>query len=468
MATAMKAEVTMGATEAPNRFDVMKVDVICSEAVIPSSPTPPHLKSYALSLCDQLNPAVYVPVILYYPNEEDLRTTTASADKIQRLKSSLSVLLARFYPFAGRIKDNLSIECNDEGAMFVEAKVDRELSEVLACPDPRELRMLLPVELESAEASRVYPFLVQANLFHCGGLALAMCISHKIADATTMSNFIKSWANVAVDLERLTENNPQLDASTIFHPLSHLHDLPVVDFPKDKRVTRRYSFDSSKIATLVELAKSEWVVQPTRVEAVSALLWWCVTRASRRQRSVLVQAVNLRPRMSPPIADSKAGNIATVFATEMNEDVKGESSGLIRKLTAKLREEKDEFLENVVKRKMVGETVSACLLETFEKVGGMMKNQEVDMYICSSWYRLSMYESDFGWGNPIWLSLVKWHFSNTMILMEGRGGDEIGMEVWLTLQEDHMAVLDLDQELLRFATLNPAISLGDGRYHDCP
>ncbi|KAI4340664.1 hypothetical protein MLD38_025475 [Melastoma candidum] len=431
----------------------MNVQVICSETVKPSSPTP-HLRKYSLSLCDQLIPASYVPVILYYHNE-DKGTITTSEEKIRLLKSSLSILLARFYPFAGRIEDNLSITCSDEGVDFLEAKVDRELSEVLACPDPRELRKLLPIEMESANVDRVHPLVVQANSFQCGALALAICISHKVADATTLASFIASWVNLAVDPESFPDH-PLLNASTIFPPLSHLHGLPHVDFPNYELVTQRYVLDSEKVSTLVELANSEQATRPTRVEAVSALLWGCVTRASGRQRSVLVHAMDLRRRLSPPITDTTVGNVATVFATEMREEIKGEVSGFLRKLTAEFREKKYEFLENMVKKRMAGETASAALSETFEAVGGIMNGKEVDLYIFSSWMRLSPYEADFGWGKPIWVSLVKWHFTNTIILMDGR--ERNGMEVWVTLKKDHMAELDRDEELPRFTSLNPGIS----------
>lgn len=38
------------------------------------------------------------------------------------LKSSLSTTLTRFYPLAGRISDDFSVDCSDAGALYVEAE----------------------------------------------------------------------------------------------------------------------------------------------------------------------------------------------------------------------------------------------------------------------------------------------------------------------------------------------------------
>ena len=48
---------------------------------------------------------------------------------------SLSQTLTRFYPLAGRIKANDSIDCNDDGAVFIEAQANVELSQILKDPD---------------------------------------------------------------------------------------------------------------------------------------------------------------------------------------------------------------------------------------------------------------------------------------------------------------------------------------------
>ena len=45
-------------------------------------------------------------------------------------------------------------------------------------------------------------------------------------------------------------------------------------------------------------------------------------------------------------------------------------------------------------------------------------------------------------------------FKNIIVLMETRNGD--GIEAWMTLDEEEMAILERDMELLTYASLDPS------------
>lgn len=111
-------------------MDRVKVDIKARETIKPSSPTPQNLKIFSLSLLDQIAPPVYVPRILYYANN-GTKPNLKTQERINLLKESLSQALTRIYPLAGRVKENLFIECNDEGADFLEAEVNSTLDEIL-------------------------------------------------------------------------------------------------------------------------------------------------------------------------------------------------------------------------------------------------------------------------------------------------------------------------------------------------
>ncbi|KAJ0781434.1 putative vinorine synthase [Helianthus annuus] len=98
--------------------------IISREIIKPSSPTPSHHRSYNLSQLDQGLPHIYMPLILFYPNNEICSLT--ADDKARKLKKSLSRTLTRYYPFAGRLHTppTTYVDCNDEGVVFVEAKHD--------------------------------------------------------------------------------------------------------------------------------------------------------------------------------------------------------------------------------------------------------------------------------------------------------------------------------------------------------
>ncbi|KAL3529461.1 hypothetical protein ACH5RR_008783 [Cinchona calisaya] len=104
----------------------------------------------------------------------------------------------RILKMLGRITGNLLIDCNDSGAIFVEAKVHSRLTQG-AIPI-EELDQYMPLEPyiqylvlgPNAIGSNI-PLAFQFNSFECGGTAVGFCISHKIADAISMVTFMNTW-----------------------------------------------------------------------------------------------------------------------------------------------------------------------------------------------------------------------------------------------------------------------------------
>ena len=124
----------------------MEVGIVSEEQVRPSSPTPSHLRTFEFSLLDQLiSSAPYGPVILFYPINDSSNLSNIPK-RLELLKKSLSEILTLYYPLAGKIKDDLCIDCNDDGAYFVEAQVNVCLSEFLSQPDLLILHKFLPCE----------------------------------------------------------------------------------------------------------------------------------------------------------------------------------------------------------------------------------------------------------------------------------------------------------------------------------
>ncbi|CAL5390466.1 unnamed protein product [Camellia sinensis] len=265
----------------------MKVEVIARETIKPSCPTPTHLQSFKLSLLDQV--AFHFPnkFVLFYAAEAEVdpalsnyksvfesesEYNSTSDERSQRLKKSLSLVLTRFYPLAGRIKDHLTVDCNDAGAEYVEALANCTLSDLLQHPDPKTLGHFC--------ATNRTPFLVvQATFLKCGGMALGISISHKITDAATFSSFIKAWADTAL-LESPVLPPDFTANSSRFAPMTTEEEISMkpINFNKLRfdGIPRGYVFVSSKISSLKAKATSASVPNPTRVETVSALIWKCL------------------------------------------------------------------------------------------------------------------------------------------------------------------------------------------------
>ncbi|KAF9673706.1 hypothetical protein SADUNF_Sadunf10G0052100 [Salix dunnii] len=438
-------------TERSSGCHEVNVEIVTREVIKPSSPTLNHLRKFNLSLLDLLAPVSYEPLVLLYSNSQQQLTGT---QKSQRLKRSLSVALTRFYPLAGRIKDGVSIECNDFGAVFVESRVSCVLSKFLEKPDAEVLRKFIPVGTESPEALTGSLVLVQANFFACGGLAIGACISHKVADPVTFSTFIKAWAAAAFGSVEDTTVLPLFNASSVF-PTQNLSlaKPAAVELMSYKCVTKRVVFDSPKIAALQAKAASESVTCPTRVEAVTALIWKCAMNASRSNSerlrySILSQSVNLRRRMVPPLPENTIGNLVVYFASCATE-CEIELQSLVGQLRKGLR----DFDENYVKKLGEGKAFMATI-KSFQDLGGnMLQDGNVDYYVSTNFCMSPFYGIDFGWGKPTWVTIPTRATRNVTTIMDTRDGK--GVEAWVTLTEEDMTFFERDRELLAAASFDP-------------
>ncbi|KAL7185000.1 hypothetical protein ACSBR2_027025 [Camellia fascicularis] len=437
----------------------IKFEIIGRETIKPSSPTPHHLRRYKLSSRDQFSPQQYIPVVFFYINPS--HTTRGSGIdgggesynetanvRSEHLKESLSKTLTHFYPLAGRLRDNLSVDCNDEGADYLEARVTNcRVSNILERLDVEEMYQLfttIPTDVYNSPL-----LLVQVNFFPCGGMAVCVSTSHKIVDGVAFSAFIKAWSCITRGFHDAVVPDFS-SASTRFPPIEDI-PAPSIVFPQisEKIVTRRFVFDASKVDALKAKVASASVQQPTRVEAVTALVWKCAVTASRSyalgtspapspRTYALTGAVNLRPRLMPPLPKYSFGNV----------------SGL---LWAMLDNNKDEIIELpdlvCLLRKGIEQSTDNNLTT---KATYLMraKKDEMDVYRQSSWCRFSLYEVDFGWGNPTYAVPVLMGAPIGIGLLDTRDGD--GVEAWMTLKEEDMALFQGDPELLAFVSPNPS------------
>ncbi|KAJ7957633.1 Vinorine synthase-like [Quillaja saponaria] len=436
----------------------MKVEIVSRDVIKPSSPTPENQRLYKLSFLDQFAPAIYTPTLLFYSTyrgDQDVQNhSKLVADKTQRLKMSLSETLTQFYPLAGRVKDNSVIECNDEGAEFLEAKVNCFLSDILKQPDEYSMNLFLPIEVESPKAGLSPLLLIQANFFKCGGLAIGISISHKIADGSTISTFIKGWSMIANGCTYEEATHPSYVLGDIYPSLDFPITLPSCELRKGKCITTRYVFSASKIAELKAQAASTFVERPTRVEAVLALLWKSATMAARakfgsNRPTVLSQLVNIRKRLNPPLPENSIGNLLGIFAVQ--ED--GREIGL-QCLVVQLRKGLDEYSNVDVKKLQQGHAFNA-ICEAFQKVENHLNNYGVDLFACTSLCKFGFYDANFGWGRPKWVTFSMLRVKNAVILMDASDGE--GIEALLTLSEEEMALVEKNEELLQFASVNPSI-----------
>ncbi|XAR61553.1 Alcohol O-acetyltransferase [Bertholletia excelsa] len=437
----------------------MEVRVISRGNIKPSSPTPHHLRIHKLSLLDQLIPAPYAPLVYFFANEDGAAHLQVQ-ERLGILKKSLSETLSRFYPLAGKLENDLTIACNDEGAFYVEAEVNCHLGQFLNRPDLQLIHKFLPSQAGFTGSVAGTPVTnIQVNLFQCGGIAIGLCISHRIADGSSLNSFMKSWAETSSG--SIATVYPNFLAYSLF-PTDNLwlRDSSIATwgpfFKMGKSSARRFVFDASAIATLKAKSASSRVQNPTRVETVSAFIWERAKAASEKisgscKSSMLTHIVNLRRRMVPPVSDHSIGNLIWVAATQCPASPLG-----LPDLVCQVREGISKINSDYVKKLRSNERCS-IISKSFKRTERMGTNERADYYGFTSWCNLGFYETDFGWGRPVWISGIGSGgpvFLNLAVLMETRNCD--GIEAWVTLDEKQMSILEHDPELLKLASVDPS------------
>ncbi|KAI8014020.1 Stemmadenine O-acetyltransferase [Camellia lanceoleosa] len=377
----------------------------------------------------------------------------------QLLKKSLSQVLTRYYPLAGKIKDALTIDCNDDGVFYAEARVKCNLSDFLTQPHCPSIGQLLPREpiwSPNGPTSGFHVIMFQVNIFDCGGFAIGAFFSHLATDGTAMSNFFKSWAAIARGSFESVPCPSYIAPSLFLQNESVTQELTLMAMlspfvRKGNCVTKRFTFDASALATLKAKAST------SRVQAVSSLFWKCFMAASKAKTgaykpSFMTQAVNMRKRALPPFPESCMGNFLWLAVAECKDETETELDRLVGHVKEAIAKVDAELV-----KELQGEEgfVNYC-----ETVKGMSKTlgKEADCLAITSLVNFGLYEVDFGWGKPMWISPVglgesRPVFLDIVILVETKSGD--GIEAWAFLEEQVMDILQSDTELLSYATIDP-------------
>nr|XP_043614134.1 stemmadenine O-acetyltransferase-like [Erigeron canadensis] len=418
-----------------------KVEITATHIVKPLCSTPKHPNTHDLSLLDQLSPSIFPPIIFFYETKPDSNVTT-------RLKNSLSRALASFYPYAGRVNGDAFVDCNDEGIPYSEAIVDCSLSDVLKKCDLNLMRQFVPLTEESVILDHTIPLLVQVTLFKCGGIAIGACSSHKIGDAANFFTFIREWANAS-----LTDNPiliPEFSISSLFPRIGSLNFNTGFEIPVNQKLVRkRFVFS----ATNISLLKAQ-IGHCSRVQAVSALVWKCAMKSIKKcdiglkiTSSIAMTLVNMRGRMNPPLPETSFGNFVGSFLVDRrlvdyNDDIE------LGELVGQLRHGFKEFCDGYMKQVQDSKQGVFAILNYSKMVGEMLQMSGTEVFTFSSWCGYPLYDIDFGWGMPKWISVTNTPFRNGIMMMDAKQGN--GIEVWANLDEDVMDIFEQDHELLTY------------------
>ncbi|KAL7106448.1 hypothetical protein ACP275_07G114600 [Erythranthe tilingii] len=278
-------------------------------------------------------------ILFYSPISSNNRKQNESSQLLQ-LAESLSGILPKFYPLAGRyIKNDGFVDCSDQGVEFVEAQVvdddDVDFNDLVSKMEMEELNNLLSRNLHQVDELPTDPLLsIQVTEFKCGGLAIGVSVAHRIFDGYSFGIFMDAWSTA-------NNNNhpnpggeikicPSFDLATLFPgygPCSRPSSGPSVarsSYPPSP-IVKRFTFNKDAITSV----RSKLITRPnsyyTRVRVVCAVIAKAlmgVDRAKHGGKSrpcLIVQAVNIRGRTNPPMHKCSCGNFVLTSLTQFSE-----------------------------------------------------------------------------------------------------------------------------------------------------
>ncbi|KAK2990652.1 hypothetical protein RJ640_007786 [Escallonia rubra] len=283
-------------------------------------------------------------------------------------------------------------------------------------------------------------------------------------DLGSFITFMKCWAGIT---KGSTETVFSVyNATSLFPPCER---LPMEFFSsrqsllvkEGKCVMKRFVFNAAAISTLKERAKSQRVPYLSKVSVVSCFIWKSAmvsgrTSNSSKRLSLLLQAVNMRPRMVPPLTPCTIGNIFWFASAQC--DVSEREIGL-QDLVSRLNEAISQ-LDSRFLQKLRGDEGLLTLRKHLQEVKEKHSKEKPETYTFTSWCNSNLNKVDFGWGEPVWVCFVGWFRSgsrNVVIINDTTLGD--GVEAWVAMNEKEMAILEQDPEFLALTSLNPSINI---------
>lgn len=369
--------------------------------IVPAEPTKNH--AYFLSNLDQNVAAAVQTVYCYKASMEKGHEEPAGV-----IKEALRKVLVTYYPLAGRLglspEGKLYVECNAEGAVFVEAEADCPLEKIgdLSKPDPVMLGNLVYSVPGAKNILDIPPVVAQVTKFKCGGFVLGLTMNHCMFDGLGAMEFVNSWAETArglplslppfMDRSILRARSPpRIEYPHIeFSELFNVSDL--LDTSCDECLSyKSFCFTPERLDRLKKQATGDGILNRcTTFEALSAQVWRCRSKAlemAPNQETKLLFAVDGRNRFEPPLPKGYFGN-GIVYAHclcragDLMEKPLSFAVGLVQKAIAMTTDKYMRSAIDYIELNRARPSLTATLVIT-------------------TWTNLSFHTADFGLGEPV-------------------------------------------------------------------
>ncbi|KAH7847741.1 hypothetical protein Vadar_029777 [Vaccinium darrowii] len=243
----------------------------------------------------------------------------------------MTLTLVHFYPLAGRLvthkQENphsysVYVDCNNSpGAKFIYATANLSISDILSPVDvPLVVQSFFDHQGAVNHDGHTMSLLSIQVTELIDGIFIGCSINHVVADGTSNWHFFDMLSSTFRAKEKSYEiSRPQIltrwfpdgCGPIINLPFSH-HNQFIRRVESPPHRARIFHFSSQTVAQLKKKANSECkTLKISSFQAVSALLWRCVTRARRvppHQETTCSMFANNRNRMEPPLPNEYFGN----------------------------------------------------------------------------------------------------------------------------------------------------------------
>ncbi|KAJ1258334.1 hypothetical protein BS78_10G067500 [Paspalum vaginatum] len=413
------------------------VERLTTELVVPAEETPGG--AVWLSNLDLAARRGYTPTVYFYRTNGQPEFFEAEA-----VKASLARALVSFYPLAGRLgvdeTGRVQIDCTGEGAVFVTARWDHALDDLVAefvpCDEMRDL--LVPA---TPAPNPPCPLLfAQVTRMRCGGVVLGLAVHHAVVDARSAAHFVETWASIARGAgggggdapvppcfdHRLLSARP---ARAV------LYDHP--EYKAEASPTAHAVAAGTKYASaILTLSKAQVGALKSRCagastfRAVVALVWQCACRARSLPHDAetrLYSMIDMRARLAPPLPPGYFGNaVVRTSALATVGEVLGNPVGYAARRALAATSQGDDYARSLVD-----------YLEGVDAMNLPRSGISRAHLRAISWMGMSLHDSDFGWGAPVFMGPALMYYSGFVYVMQAPGKDG-AVSLALSLEPESM------------------------------
>jgi AcrR family transcriptional regulator len=392
-----------------------------------------------------------------------------TARLLDHLQAALALALHAYYNVLGCL---VSIDCDGQGVDIVHAVADGVAVADVVPPDadvPLLVQSLFPLDGAVNHDGHHLPLFVVQVTDLTDGVFLGFAYNHALSDGTALWRFINVWAGIARDSLSVSPSGADEHEHSLLAPPPLLERwspdglttptppvvLPFPDLtgrierlPPPPLRERMLQFSAHTLEALKDRARegllaagdAAGAAAVTKFQALSSLVWRCVTRARRLppdQTTFCRAAINNRTRLRPQLPPEYFGNTIYAVATEAvtAADLLARGHGWA---TAAVGRAVAAHTDADIRARVAAWMTSPVLynLRYFDPNGIMMGSSP----------RFDMYGCDFGWGAPLAARSGKANKSDGKAsLYPGQeGGGSIAAELVLT--PEHMALLEQDDE----------------------